>query len=225
MALPVHRGYDMALPSLPVIAQAEACAEKLARYRRTALGRDVYDLARMASRPIDEPLVRRLWVLKVWGDVVDDRRGDGPLDPADVLTERREQDFASESIGMLTQPVTWRAGNVPSGTGTASWLISTTASAAGRRAILAIAERSRPPWLPAVSRRTDQDGTRPCGLRHGLLVLLEGPQDRGSGLLDPLARRLDAGDRLVATTGPVGDVPERVVRGVETELAALHVGC
>jgi hypothetical protein len=65
----------------------------------------VYDLAQMASRPIDEPLVRRLWVLKVWGDVVDDRRGDGPLDPADVLTERREQDFASESIGMLTQPV------------------------------------------------------------------------------------------------------------------------
>jgi uncharacterized protein len=105
VALPVHRGYDMALPSLPVIAEAEACAEKLARYRRTALGRDVYDLAQMASRPIDEPLVRRLWVLKVWGDVVDDRRGDGPLDPADVLTERREQDFASESIGILTQPI------------------------------------------------------------------------------------------------------------------------
>ena len=54
-------------------------------------GRDVYDLAQMANRPIDEPLVRRLWVLKVWGDVVDDRRGDGPLDPADVLTERRER--------------------------------------------------------------------------------------------------------------------------------------
>ncbi len=105
VALPVHRGYEMSLPSLPVIAEAEACAEKLARYRRTALGRDVYDLAQMASRPIDEPLVRRLWVLKVWGDVVDDRRGDGPLDAADVLTERRERDFASESIGMLTQVV------------------------------------------------------------------------------------------------------------------------
>jgi len=105
VTLPVHRGYDIALPPLPVIAEAEACAEKLARYRRTPLGRDVYDLAQMANRPIDEPLVRRLWVLKVWGDVVDDRRGDGPLDPADVLTERREQDFASESIGMLTQPV------------------------------------------------------------------------------------------------------------------------
>ncbi len=54
---------------------------------------------------MDEPLVRRLWVLKVWGDVVDEGRGTGPLDPADVLTERREQDFAPESIGKLTQPV------------------------------------------------------------------------------------------------------------------------
>jgi hypothetical protein len=105
LELPVHRGYDVHLPSLPVIAEVEACAEKLARYRRTALGRDVYDLAKFAGRPIEEPLARRLWVLKVWGDVVDDGRGNGPLDPADVLTERREQDFAPESIGKLTQPV------------------------------------------------------------------------------------------------------------------------
>jgi len=103
--MPVHRGYDITLPSLPVIAEAEACAEKLARYRRTALGRDVYDLALMAGRRIDEALVRRLWVLKVWSDVVEDRRGDGPLDPTDVLTERRAVDFAPESIGRLTRPV------------------------------------------------------------------------------------------------------------------------
>jgi hypothetical protein len=105
IALPVHRGYEVDLPSLPVIAEAEACAEKLARYRRTKLGRDVYDLAQMARRPIDERLVRRLWVLKVWADVIDDRRGNGPLDPSDVLTESHEKDFAPESIGKLTQPV------------------------------------------------------------------------------------------------------------------------
>lgn len=102
---PIHRAYAFALPALPVIAEAEACAEKLARYRRTPLARDVYDLAQLAGRPMDEPLVRRLWVLKVWGDVVDDRRGTKPLDPAQILTPKRERDFAPESIGILTQPI------------------------------------------------------------------------------------------------------------------------
>lgn len=105
VAAPVHRGYGIDLPELPVIAEAEACAEKLARYRRVALGRDVYDLAQFANRRIDESVVRRLWVLKVWGDVVDDGRGDKPLDPANVLTARSENEFEPESIGKLTRPV------------------------------------------------------------------------------------------------------------------------
>jgi len=103
--LPVHRVYEITLPELPVIAEAEACAEKLARYRRVALGRDVYDLAQFASGAMDEALVRRLWVLKVWGDVVDDGRGDKPADPADILKPRSEADFAPDSIGKLTRPV------------------------------------------------------------------------------------------------------------------------
>ena len=103
--LPVHRAYPFRLPTLPIIAEEEACAEKLARYRRTALGRDVYDLAQFAKQTFDETLVRRLWVLKVWGDVVDDRRGDKPLDPAQVLTLKRERDFQADSIGILTQPI------------------------------------------------------------------------------------------------------------------------
>ncbi|MCA9759812.1 MAG: hypothetical protein KDA27_28705, partial [Candidatus Eisenbacteria bacterium] len=37
--------------------------------------------------------------------VVDDGRGSKPLDPAEVLRERREQEFAPESIGKLTRPV------------------------------------------------------------------------------------------------------------------------
>lgn len=105
VAVPVHRAYEIDLPILPVISESEACAEKLARYRRVALGRDVYDLAQFANRPIDERLVRRLWVLKVWGDVVDEGRGSKPLDAADVIAERAERDFAPESIGKLTQPV------------------------------------------------------------------------------------------------------------------------
>lgn len=103
--VPVHRGYEIELPNLPVIAEPEACAEKLARYRRVALGRDVYDLAQFAERPIDETVVRRLWVLKVWGDVVDDQRGTKPLLPADVLAPKTEGDFAPESIGKLTRPI------------------------------------------------------------------------------------------------------------------------
>lgn len=106
----IHRFYDFDLPVLPVIAEAEACAEKLARYRRVSLGRDLYDLNQFAARSIDEPLVRRLWILKVWGDVVDDGRGDRPLDPFDVLRPRSEREFAPESLGKLTQPVnlaTW----------------------------------------------------------------------------------------------------------------------
>ena len=105
MDLPVHRSYEIELPRLPVITEPEACAEKLARYRRVALGRDVYDLAQFSGRPIDERLVRRLWVLKVWGDVVVDGRGDKPLDPVDILSRRAQRDFAPESIGKLTQPV------------------------------------------------------------------------------------------------------------------------
>jgi predicted nucleotidyltransferase component of viral defense system len=103
--LAVHRSYGFDLPALPVVAEAEACAEKLARYRRIALGRDLYDLNHFAGRQFDERLVRRLWVLKVWGDVVDDGRGDRPLEPRDVLRERRARDFVPDSIGVLARPV------------------------------------------------------------------------------------------------------------------------
>jgi hypothetical protein len=103
--MPIHRGYELELPALPVIAETEACAEKLARYRRIALQRDLYDLSRFAQRPINEPAVRRLWVLKVWHDVIDDRRGNRPLDPADILTPKTTQDFAPDSLGILTHPV------------------------------------------------------------------------------------------------------------------------
>jgi hypothetical protein len=105
VSLPVHRAYEVPMPALPVVAEAEACAEKLARYRRISLGRDIYDLAQLAARPMNEPLVRRLWVLKAWADVVDDGKGDRPLDPADVLTPRSRRDLAMESIGKLTKPV------------------------------------------------------------------------------------------------------------------------
>lgn len=49
--------------------------------------------------------MRRLWVIKVYFDVVDDHRGAPPLCPDDVLAERDASRFVAEDIGYLTQPV------------------------------------------------------------------------------------------------------------------------
>lgn len=84
----------------------EAVAEKLARFRRVSLARDLYDLQWFAAAgAMDEPLVRRLWVLKAYRDVVVDGRGSKPVDPAEVLCPRTAQEFRSEDIGYLTRPV------------------------------------------------------------------------------------------------------------------------
>ena len=84
---------------------AEQIAENLARYRRTSLARDLYDLAWCAGRTFDEPLVRRIWVLKCFFDIVDDGLGDKPVAAADVLDAREESSFTAEQIGYLTKPV------------------------------------------------------------------------------------------------------------------------
>jgi uncharacterized protein len=110
--LPIHYRYGFRLAATPVMRVEEVASEKLARYRRASLTRDLYDLAWIAQRVFDEPLVRRLTVLKVWYDVVDDGLGDRPFDPADVFAPRRPADFDPEAIGYLTTPVdvpTWIA--------------------------------------------------------------------------------------------------------------------
>jgi predicted nucleotidyltransferase component of viral defense system len=103
--LPIHDEYDFTPAALPVIAEIEACAEKLARYRRSPpLARDLYDLAWFATRPTDEKLLRRLWVLKVYCDVIEDGRGGKPLLADDLLQKREVKDFPAASIGVLAQP-------------------------------------------------------------------------------------------------------------------------
>lgn len=88
-----------------MISAEEAIAEKLARYRRVSLARDLYDLFWFSRRPLDDALVRRLWVIKVYFDVVDDGRGTAPLSPDDILAERDPRDVSAEDIGYLTHPV------------------------------------------------------------------------------------------------------------------------
>ena len=43
--VPIQRLYGFDTPAVPVVNQAEAIAEKLARFRRVDLARDLYDLA------------------------------------------------------------------------------------------------------------------------------------------------------------------------------------
>lgn len=106
IALPIHRRYEFSIPLLVTTPQVEeVIAEKLARYRRSSLARDLYDLAWLASRPFNESLVRRITVLKVWGDVNEDGLGDAPFTAADVLRARKAEDFNPEAIGYLTTPV------------------------------------------------------------------------------------------------------------------------
>jgi predicted nucleotidyltransferase component of viral defense system len=105
LPMPVHQCYEFALPAIPMSRAEEMIAEKLARFRRDSLARDLYDLAWFASRPFDESLVRRLLVLKVWVDVVDDSLGERPFDPEEVLRERHPREFEREAIGYLTAPV------------------------------------------------------------------------------------------------------------------------
>ena len=105
LLLPIHARYDFALPAIPTARVEEVIAEKLARYRRGSLARDLYDLAWFASRSFDEALVRRVTALKIWSDVVDDGLGDKPWDPDEILRPRAEAEFIPEAIGYLTTPV------------------------------------------------------------------------------------------------------------------------
>lgn len=104
--LPIHERYDFEIPATPVVRVEEAVAEKLARYRRVSLARDLYDLHWYAQAgTMNESLVRRLWVLKAYRDVVVDGRGTKPIAPADVLDARSQSEFEKEDIGYLTRPV------------------------------------------------------------------------------------------------------------------------
>ena len=104
--LKIHDRYDFTLAPTPVIRVEEGISEKLARYRRTSLARDLYDLHWFATctGAFDEALIRRLWALKVYRDVVVDDRGPEPVSPNDVLRSRTQSEFREEDIGYLTKP-------------------------------------------------------------------------------------------------------------------------
>ncbi len=105
ISLPVHRGYEFALPRMPAPALEEALAEKLAAWRRRRKMRDLYDLYWFGQRVLNEPLIRRILVLKVWHDVVDDGLGQSPFDARTIIEPSEVATLPPEDIGLLTQPV------------------------------------------------------------------------------------------------------------------------
>jgi len=109
LVLPVHGCYELSggLPSLPVVRVEEAIAEKLARYARVPLARDLYDLIWYGRRgALDQRMVRNLWILKIYQDaVVDGRWSHHHFNPGDILTPRPANTIDDENIGYLTHPI------------------------------------------------------------------------------------------------------------------------
>jgi predicted nucleotidyltransferase component of viral defense system len=103
--LPVHDGYEFALPAIPAPALEESLSEKLAAWRRRRKMRDLYDLDLFGRGALNEPLIRRLLVLKVWHDVVVDGLGTKPFDPTEIVADIDTRRMPPEDIGLLTQPV------------------------------------------------------------------------------------------------------------------------
>ncbi len=67
--------------------------------------RDLYDLFWFGRRVLNEPLIRRAMVLKIWYDVVDEDRGAKPFDPREIVDVGSVRDVADDEIHLLTQPV------------------------------------------------------------------------------------------------------------------------
>lgn len=103
--LPVHAGYEFSMPAIPAPSLEESLSEKLAAWRRRQKIRDLYDLFLFGRGGLDEPLIRRLMVLKIWHDVVDDGLGTKPFDPTEIVADLDVRRLPPEDIGLLTQPV------------------------------------------------------------------------------------------------------------------------
>jgi predicted nucleotidyltransferase component of viral defense system len=66
----IEQSYFKLLPFAPAdivcLAQPEIVAEKVRACYQRNKARDIYDLGVLAARPLDQPIIRRLVVLKLW---------------------------------------------------------------------------------------------------------------------------------------------------------------
>jgi hypothetical protein len=99
---PVHRVLNHNLPSIPIVCLEEAVAEKLARYVRDPILRDLYDLWWYGKNVwLDESVIRSLWVKKVYLDSILERRWKSrKFEPGHILTTGNLKVLSRESIGL-----------------------------------------------------------------------------------------------------------------------------
>ena len=95
-------GFDLVTP--PIVDVRENVSEKLARYRRTIVARDVYDLAMLAATVREDlGLIRQLLCFKVYGDVVLQARGGGKFRGGEEFRERAMRQVPDgDDLGQLT---------------------------------------------------------------------------------------------------------------------------
>lgn len=99
-------GFEPVCP--PLVDLRENLSEKLARFRRLPLARDVFDLVNLGPAVrSDMPLIRELLLLKVWGDVVYTSRGTRPfMGGEEYLGVTAARLGGKDDIGALARPIT-----------------------------------------------------------------------------------------------------------------------
>src|SRR5208337_1153577 len=97
--LQCEQSYFRQLPFAPAeiicLALPEIIAEKIRACYQRDKARDIYDLGTFATRPLDQPLVRRLVVLKLW-------QASDTLDPARLMQKFQDgRDFDWDDLRQL----------------------------------------------------------------------------------------------------------------------------
>ena len=95
----IEQSYFRFLPFVPAevvcLALAEIVAEKVRACYQRNKARDIYDLGTFATRPLDQALIRRLVVLKLW-------QAHDMFDPARLIQKFEDgRDFDWEDLGQL----------------------------------------------------------------------------------------------------------------------------
>ena len=93
---PMHGLYAFDPPVVPVINLVENLSEKLSRWQRISVVRDLYDLAALAGY-VSPGLVAELWVLKSYRNMIEQRhrlqQGDTAASVENITAQRQVSDF------------------------------------------------------------------------------------------------------------------------------------